>query len=200
MIKLKNEAQLRAALRDYLKVTKKTETEIVNKTLKDVAFRAASATPKTSAPRIRRDLSKPGLLAALAARWLRKKQGKFTEADLAEAMRKISVARLRHKGAIRVGWFPAIIKLGGHIRGSRDTAFSHLGSAGQGGAKKATISKMTGEVWNAIFTRSGATGAKKWGGQIGLAVRALDRAIAFVARDRLQYAERKLAERLRKYS
>lgn len=200
MIKLANAPALRAALREYQKVTKKTEAEIVNKTLKDVAFRASSFTPKTSAVKIRKDLAKPGLLPALAARWLRKKKGKFTKAELEEAMKRIANARQRHKGAIRVGWFPAIIKLGGRIRGSRDSAFSHLGSAAQGGAQKASISRMTGTIWNAIFTRSGVTGTKKWGGEIALAVRALDKAIAFVARDRLRYAERKLAEKLRKYS
>lgn len=199
MIRLTNGNQLSAALREVVRVTQKTEAEIVTKAAKDVAFRSAQFTPKTSAAKIRADLRKDDLLSKLASRWLKKTKGVYTRAEHEEAMRKIERARLSHRNAVRVGWFPAIIQLGGKIRGSKDDSFSHLGSAARGSGKKATTGNMVSTVENAIFTRSN-DGRKTWGPGIPQAVRGLAKAIAFVTRDRLQYAEKKLREKLRKFN
>lgn len=197
-IKLANVRELQQALREVMKVTTKTEAQIVNGTLKDVAFRASSFTPKTSPAKIRADLRKPGLLPALASKYLARK-GKFTREEHADYMRRIVKARASHGAAVRVGWFPAIIALGGNIRGSAAASFSHLGSAARGRAKKATISRLQGEIVNMIVTRDN-TGKRSGGGEIGPAIRGLERAIAFVANDRIRYAERKLKAALRKYA
>lgn len=197
-VKLSNVRQLSEAMREVLRVTKKTEAEVVTKTAKDVAFRASSFTAKTTAARIRRDLT-PELLGALAARWLRKKQGKFTKEEHAAAMVKIRNARVKAAGALRVGWFPAIIALGGQIRGSKASSFSHLGSAAKGYGIKATISNLRSIIANLVVTRD-YTGRKHGAGEIEPAIAGLTKAIRFVARDRMQYAESKLKQSLKKFA
>lgn len=197
-IKFVGTRELQQALREVMKVTKKTEVEIVTNALRDVAFRASGFTPKTTAAKIKADLRKPGLLAAIASKWLKRK-GKFTKEEHANYMERIVKARSSHSAAVRVGWFPAVIALGGHIRGSKDTSFSHLGSAARGGATKPTTGKLSGEIRNLIVTRD-YTGARFGGGEIRQAIQALARAVAFVANRELKYAEGKLKKRLKKYA
>ena len=65
-----------AALRMVKEVSRKTEAEIVTKAAKDVAFRAASFTPKTTASKINSELKDSRILTALAVNALNKKHGK----------------------------------------------------------------------------------------------------------------------------
>ncbi len=174
--------------------TGKAEAEIVNKALKDVAYRAASFTPKTSVGTIRAALGADNLLAKLASASLKRKQGKFTRAEHRAEMERIGKRRTRGVNALRAGWIPAIQRLGGSFRGAKLNA---MGSAAHGTAKAATINHLSGYIQNAVRTTD-HVGRQMGAGEIELAVHALDQAITSVTEDRENYAKKKMREALQK--
>ncbi len=184
-----------AALRRVKAQSRRSEAEIVNKALKDVAFRAASFTPKTTAGKIRGELLADNLLARLASASLKKRQGPFTRAEHTAEMQRILKRRTGGVNALRAGWIPAITKFGGNFRGAK---MKTGGSASRGTAKPATISHLAGFVRNAVRTTNHA-GRQFGPGEIGVAVAALERAIVFVTQDRNTHAaKREMAAALRR--
>jgi len=192
-----------AALRKVKEVTRKEEADIVNKALKDVAFRAASFTPKAQASIIRNRLLSDGLLPALASIACNKKYGKnmkgaraWGKAEHAAMMLNILAARRRGIGALRAGWIPAILKFGGKYRGAK---LKPGGSASHGTASKATIANLSGFIENAVEVHDHA-GRSYTADEIRVATLALQNAVAFVTRDRENYAQRKIDALLTKHS
>ena len=134
-------------------------------------------------------------LATLRAR----ANGKVTRAAIAREATKILKKRIAGSRAIRAGWIPSIKALGGSIRGGGKLRAGS--SASKGSATKATISKLSGIIRNALVTRSAATGHPIPVENIQKAQDALNKAIVFVASDRENYVRRKMIEKtLRKHS
>jgi hypothetical protein len=184
-------SKFRAALVAVKNQTKKPEADIVNRAMRDVAFRSASFTPKASASTVNSGLGgKNGrVLTGLAAIACNKKYGakKWSRVQHKEMMATILKSRKAGLGALRAGWIPAIQALGGSYRGAKLRA----GSASQGTAKKATINNLVGVIKNAVFTRN-YKGEKKGAGSIGVSIDALGKAIRFVINDRQSYLDRKM--------
>jgi hypothetical protein len=191
-------SKFRAALANVALASKKPHAEVVNKALKDVAFRSAQFTKKTTAAKIRAGLPKE-LVMRLAAASLKKKQGKFTKEELKAAAARILKRRRSGIGGVRAGWIPAILALGGKYRGAKAKPG---GSAAKGLAKKAGAFRMAGLIRNAVVTRQFAKNTETGAGNIPFAVAALRKAIVFVTNDRQAYAERKagVGKVLKKYS
>lgn len=185
-------SRFNASLRRMKEVSKRTGAEIVNKALKDVAFRAASFTVKSSASKIRGEL-KGELLTKLAIIALRKK-GSFNKNDVRDMKARILRARTSHVGALRAGWIPAIQALGGNYRGAKSIS---QGSAMNGTAIKATPSHISGLIRNTIRTRS-AKGRTTTAAQIAELKRGLLKGIAYVTRDRNREARRRMLTALRR--
>ena len=183
-------SKFRAALVAVKNQTKKPEADIVNRAMRDVAFRSASFTPKATASSINSALGgKTGrVLAGLAAVACNKKFGvkKWSRVEHKEMMVKILKRRKSGIGALRAGWIPAIQALGGSYRGAKLAS----GSASKGTAKKATINNLVGVIKNAVFTRNNK-GEKTGVGNIAVASDALGKAIRFVINDRQTYLDRK---------
>jgi len=183
-------SKFRAALVAVKNQTKKPEADIVNRAMRDVAFRSASFTPKATASSVNSALGgKSGrVLAGLAAMACNKKYGekKWSRVQPKEMMAKILKRRKSGIGALRAGWIPAIQALGGSYRGAKLAS----GSASKGTAKKATINNLVGVIKNAVFTRNNK-GEKTGVGNIAVASDALGKAIRFVVNDRQTYLDRK---------
>jgi hypothetical protein len=183
-------SKFRAALVAVKNQTKKPEADIVNRAMRDVAFRSASFTPKATASSVNSALGgKTGrVLAGLAAVACNKKYGvkKWSRVEHKEMMAKILKRRKSGIGALRAGWIPAIQALGGSYRGAKLGS----GSAAKGTAKKATINNLVGVIKNAVFTRN-YKGEKTGVGNIAVASDALGKAIRFVVNDRQTYLDRK---------
>lgn len=191
-VQLTNLHELSAALNHVVVVTKKAEADIVTKAAKDVAFRSAQFTPKTSPAQIRQDLSKGNLLGSLASTACNKRYGlkSWNRLQWEDMKRAIIRQRTRGVNAVRAGWIPAIQKLGGTFRGAK---LRTMGTASMGKAMPATISRLVSWIENAVVTYS--EGGKASGaGEIPVAVQAINRAVVSVTSDRLQYAEKKLKE------
>jgi len=182
-------------LREVKTATRKASVEIVNRAARDVAFRAASFTPKTTGAIVAATLSSK-MLAGLASAALRK-NGKFTKAEHKAYMKRILAKRKRGIGGIRAGWIPAIKALGGTYRGAK---MNGGGSASKGKGKMATTSSLVAFITNAIITTS-AKGVQTGGGNIPFAKAALEKAIRFVTSDREAYLrKKKLAEAMKQAS
>lgn len=190
--------KFRAALANVALASKKPEAEIVNKALKDVAFRSAQFTPKTTSAKVRSSLPKE-ILFRIAAKHLSEKKGKYTKEELRTTAARIAKRRRSGIGGVRAGWIPAIMALGGTYRGAKAKPG---GSAAKGTAKKAGLFRMAGLIRNSVVTTQFAKRTNTGAGNIGFAVNALRKAIVFVTNDRQAYAERKagVGKVLRKYS
>jgi len=172
--------------------SKRTGAEIVNKALKDIAFRAASFTAKSSASKIRGEL-RGELLTKMAIKALKEKSDTFNAFDIRDMKARILKARTSHVGALRAGWIPAIQALGGNYRGAKKLA---SGSAKNGKAVRATPSRMKGLIRNTIVTRSSK--GKTTAGQIDLLRKGLLKGIAYVTRDRNREARRRMLAALQR--
>jgi hypothetical protein len=183
-------SKFRAALVAVKNQTKKPEADIVNRAMRDVAFRSASFTPKATASSVRAALTNQNvsLLASLAAIACNKKFGvkKWTRVQHKEMMGRVLTRRKAGLGALRAGWIPAIQALGGSYRGAKLRA----GSASKGTAKKATINNLFGTIKNTVITKN-YKGEEQGVGSINIAVDALGKAIRFVINDRQTYLDRK---------
>jgi len=183
-------SKFRAALVAVKNQTKKPEADIVNRAMRDVAFRSASFTPKATASSVNSALGgKSGrVLAGLAAVACNKKFGekKWSRVQHKEMMGRVLTRRKAGLGALRAGWIPAIQALGGSYRGAKLRA----GSAAKGTAKKATINSLFGVIKNTVVTKN-YKGEEQGVGSINIAVDALGKAIRFVINDRQTYLDRK---------
>jgi len=184
-------SKFRAALLAVKNQTKKPEVDIVNKALRDVAFRSASYTPKVSVSTIISTLkggSKNALLFWLATEACNKKFGvkQWKKKERTKMARAIYRRRKGGVGALRAGWIPAIQALGGSYRGAKLLA----GSASKGTAKKATVGKLVGIIKNAVVTKN-FEGKNEGAGTINIAIDALSKAVRFVTTDRQSYLERR---------
>jgi len=190
--------KFRAALANVALASKKPEAEIINKALKDVAFRSAQFTPKTTPAKVGSSLPKE-MLFRMAAKHLKEKQGKYTKAELRATAARIAKRRRSGIGGVRAGWIPAILALGGTYRGAKEKPG---GSAKKGTAKKAGAFRMAGLIRNSVITTQFAKRTNTGAGNIDFAVAALRKAIVFVTNDRQAYADRKagVGKVLRKYS
>jgi len=193
-----------ATLRLVAKVSKKDFVDIVNNALRDVAYRAASFTPKTTASKISQELKSGGLLPRLAALSLNRRLGKNPKCGPKIWGRKehrremAAILKRRRSGvnAIRAGWIPAIQQLGGSFRG----AALKPGSTASGGiGSPATLSKLHGFIRNTVRDKN-ATGRVFSAAEIDVAVVALNQAIQFVTVREIGYAQRKIEATLRKFS
>ena len=190
--------KFRAVLANVALASKKPQAEIINKALKDVAFRSAQFTPKTTPAKVGSSLPREMLLR-MAAKHLKEKQGKYTKAELRTTAARISKRRRSGIGGVRAGWIPAILALGGTYRGAKEKPG---GSAKKGTAKKAGAFRMAGLIRNSVITTQFAKRTNTGAGNIEFAVAALRKAIVFVTNDRQAYADRKagVGKVLRKYS
>ena len=127
--------EFQAALRDYIRVSKRTLSDILNRKLFSILLKAYTYTPKATREQIEADLNvvayrvsrsrKTGKMkrrnaifgtATLvyriinAARGRAKKKG-FYGAQMAKAARKLIGRRLSGIGALRMGWVGAIKKM-----------------------------------------------------------------------------------------
>lgn len=175
-------------------VTKKAEADVVNKALKDVAFRAASFTPKSSMAKIRASFTKQSL-AKYAVRTLKAKGEPVTRKSVKQMMRAIIKRKNSSIGALRAGWIPAIEALGGTYRGAKKKPG---GSAAQGKAIRAIPARLQGMIENTIMTTS--RDGRHSADEIAVSIAGLERGIEFVRQDREGYAQRKLEQALAKAS
>lgn len=191
----KNLKQFSVSLRAVKLATRKDGVEIVNRALRDVAYRAAQFSPKTTAAAIDAELRSDNLLPRIASAQLKREKGKFTAQERTERMRQIRKKRRSGAGALRASWAMAIMGLGGTFRGAKVDGRS----ASQGFGKKATISHLVARIRSAVVTTNWL-GRPRDASQIAPLVRALSLAVEFVTRDREAYAQRKIEATLRKHS
>lgn len=188
-----NIRQFQAALKEKQRLSGKTASELLNKAARDVVFRAASFTERTTAAKIRAKLMLGGLVFKIAAKRLRGR-GRFTRADVEAEAKRILNTAARAAGSVRASWAPAIIALGGSYRGRRPSPGTE---SAKGLAKRATPWNLVALVRSSIVTTSGkgrVTGAS----QIPPLTDGLNRAVAFVTRDIKEYAVRKFAKAMKK--
>ena len=190
--------KFRAALANVALASKKPEAEIINKALKDVAFRSAQFTPKTTPAKVGSSLPRK-MLFRMAAKHLKEKQGNYTKEELRATAARIAKRRRSGIGGVRAGWIPAILALGGTYRGAKEKPG---GSAKKGTAKKAGAFRMAGLIRNSVITTQFSKRTNTGAGDIQFAVDALRKAVVFVTNDRQAYADRKagVGKVLRKYS
>lgn len=210
-IELTNMPELVEAIRAVHQATDREMTDIINKTCKDVAYRAASFTPKATDDQIERDLRKDKIALKMASTKLRKRIGKtftktvktkggpkvktltinrITRRQIGTEARRMIARRKKRKGFARSGWLAALVKMGGRTVRSDNRIISKTVT---GDAKPATISNLIGEVWNNVYTKLKGRAASR---TAAMMESALQKAVDFVANDMKEYAERKLTEKM----
>lgn len=193
------------------RATDREMVDILNKTLKDVSYRAAEFTPKATDERIERDLRKDKIALKMATTRLRKRIGqtftktvrtkggprqktitvsRITRRQIGTEARRIIARRKKRKGFARAGWLAALAKMGGRVA-RQDNRI--IGKTATGDAKPATVNNLVGEVWNNVYMKLQGKAAAR---TATMMENALQRAADFVAKDMQAYAERKLTERL----
>jgi len=200
-------SEMQRAMREYAKVSKADGAEIVNRFGRDVAFKAVTLTPKAEAAAIAVYApTKPGyegrLHFAKAAKAgakkgsdksqvTRTKTGRVAKRQLGGPMTQAankSFGRAKaSSGFIKAGWFNAIVNMGGKP-GTRAPKPRRGSKAGKGYGVKATARSLIAWIYNFV------PGADKMGED------ALQSAVNFVARSKLDYAKKKLAGTAKKFS
>lgn len=173
-----------AAMREYGRATKKDEAEILNRAGRNVAFRAAQFTPQANPAKIKGDLARDNLAVKILA-----KRGAFRgvpNSKRAELVRKLEAARIRSIRYVRQGWANAILAFGG--RPGRLGNVNSRSEAAKGYGLKASAQRLVAELAN------NSRGADKVG------LEPLQKAIDFVAKDMLAFAQKKLAQTAAKFS
>lgn len=183
-----------ASLKAKMRATSKTEAEVCTKAALDVAYRSASFTQKRTAAELRRRLLANDLVWKLASRNLKKKQGRYTRAELIKEAKRLLAKAARAAGAVRASWAGAIIALGGKWRGKRPKPGTE---SAKGTGRKANPRNLLAFIKSAIVTTSG-TGRVTSASEIQPLVYALDQAVGFVAHDMMNYARKKIRQALNK--
>jgi hypothetical protein len=191
-----NLPRFKKAIERAIKETSKTSAEVLTRTARNVAFRAAQFTPSTTATKIQRDLRRNDLLPKLASRNLKRRQGKFTRQEHQMEMQRILTRRRSGARALRVSWAAAIMDLGGSFRGGRPRAG---GSAEKGFGRKATPYTLVSHIRSAVVTTN-AFGQRTDASDIPMLQTALNRAVEFVTADMEIYAAKKARETERRLS
>ena len=181
-------SQFQDGLRAKLRVTKKTEAEILNQAGGSVVANAIRLTKKASAADIRKTLQSNGTVFRLLQSpqmqsRLPKKltgftRGTHTRAQINAAATALIRARVSSRGYIAAGWFAALST----FRPGANRRLSAQGLAGQGRATRATPSRLIATFENH------ARGA----GAVGAA--ALQQALNDEGQSVQSYAEKKLAQ------
>lgn len=180
-----------AALRAYRLATKKDTVEVLNRAARNVAFRASQFTPKGNAGKIRADLMRdPHLRYALTALQLKKTgQGRLPSPQFQAAVDRLVSKRASSANYLRAGWAKAVQDLGGSFRGAK--------FRGAGGfANKAIVSRLIAEIVN---TTTHTKSASVIGAEL-IGTEALQKAIAFVAEDMIQFAKQLMGTTAKKFS
>lgn len=209
----------KSALKAVHKNSRHEFSVIVNKALKDVAFRAMQHSKFAEPGFIQAQLYRDNILLKMATRSLTGRRGKVkldrfggekltkrgraqrftrrvTRAQIAAKAAKILRARIRASKAVRAGWIPAVRAFGGAPRGAGPL---RPGTAAKGYAIKANMRQLAGEIANTLVTRNHA-GRKTPVENIAMARVALARAVDSVTRDREQFAQRRVESMLRRHS
>ena len=174
-------------LRAKLRVTKKTEAEILNQAGGSVVANAIRLTKKASAADIRsvlqsngtvfRLLQSPQMQRRLSKKLVGYTRGTHTRAQINAAAAQLIRLRVSSRGYIAAGWFPALAT----FRPGSRRRVSARGLAGQGRATRATPSRLVATIEN--FSRgAGAVGAA-----------ALQQALNEEGASMQDYAKKKLA-------
>ena len=108
--------EFNAALREYIKVSRRTLPEIVNKRAVNIAFKAIRYTPKARKSRINRDLkakSRTNPKAPLGAILVNYNRGQKGEKGLygskmVSAIEDMKLGRHKSAGFIKSGWLGAV--------------------------------------------------------------------------------------------
>jgi len=183
-----------SALNDKMKVTRKTEAEGLNHACKNVAYRAAQFTAKTTAAKIESELRQDDLLAKLASASLKRTHGRYTRAEHRQEMIRIRKRRKMGVSALRASWANAVKSFGGSFRGGKQRPG---GSASRGTSKKATERKLVASFTSAVITTN-AFGKLTFAGENPILNASLDKAVGFVAHDMRQYMRRKIKKALQR--
>ena len=155
--------------------SKRDGADILNRTLRNVAFRAAQITEFAEPGKIQAELYRDKILLKMATAYVRKKagatkvdrygntklskrgralkHGRVTRRAIAAAANKLLRVRISRSKAVRAGWIPAIKAMGGSVRGDNGRIRSG-GSASKGTARKATPRNLSGEIANALVTKN----------------------------------------------
>lgn len=183
--------EFQSALQQYSEATKKDESEILNRAGKNVAYRASQFTPVAEAATIKSGLfADDHLRFALTAMKIKERgMGVLKSPQFAQEVEKFVRSRVASRRYLKAGWAVAIEKFGGTYRGSK-----FRGATGE--AIKATADSLITEL-AAILDEP--TEAKAQSAESKM-LPALQEALDFVARDMIDYAQRKLAKTAAKYS
>lgn len=190
--------EFQKAMREYESVSKRDAVEIVNKIARDVAYRSAQFTPKSSESKIRRDfLKKTGgttLKAYKIINAYRRDRGlkPIWGYVMGDAVQRWLNSKYKSVGFLRAGWAEIVMDLGGSYRG-RSGNRRGLGK----GIKARGFINPTATLYYYIpdkqFRKSGSK-------ILSIAFRAIQKAIAFKTNDMRKYIERKLAQRAKQFS
>ena len=188
------------AIANVARYSKRPAADLLNWALRDVAYRSAQFTPKANKSKVLRDVGatgRNGKIWAIASVRANRKYGKgqWSAAQRAEIVEALKAKSAQGIGALKAGWAPAIIALGGSFRGT----VRANGSISGGLAIKATEARLAGMIRNTVITRD-KDGNPFSADEIALARIGLQKAIAFVTNQRNQSAIKKMNELLRRNS
>lgn len=174
-------------LRRKLAATKRAVPDVLNAAAKNVCLRAIAYTPKADPAQIEAQLTTGGLAFRLLQSQsfqgrLPKKlrgftRGKYSRAQINDAVRKLVALRRRSAGYIKAGWIKAAQAFGGAARGR----VSEKSLAGRGYGVRATQSSAK------------AVGVNLARGASTVGAEALQKALDYVGKDMVSYAEKKIA-------
>lgn len=185
--------ELVRAMTDVEKETGKAWPDILNKTAKDVAFRAWQFTPKAAWSKMQK-----WVVAPMAQRLVLSRIKKGMDSTYAPGS-KLSKLELKQHVALRIrrmkgtigyigiGWVKAIEDFGGQVK-KKLPKVSRVGLAYRGYGKKATVNKLIAILVNT------STGAEEISGP------ALQKAVNFKAKDLRDYLQKRLEKTFRDHS
>ena len=188
-----DDREFQAALRDYMKVSRRTLAEIVNKRAVNIAFKSIRYTPKAKKSRINRDLKQKSRIAPkapIAAILVnsKRKPGLYGQ-DMVDAVEDLKVKRARTLGFIKSGWFGAIKNLQPHAKVRRRAPRVNIQGKPKGYGRPARAGlNPTAEIVNQV------PGANKIGSD------ALQRAMNEDAIDMKTFTAKRLQQDANKYN
>lgn len=199
-------------LKQYAAATKKELPDVLNRALRNVGFRAAQFTPKDSPAEIEADLLKDKFALKFITSKLRARIGKqfttkkgktrtvqrVTRKQIALATRQFIKRRKRRTGFLRAGWVAALISAGLKTSGLSGNLLADSKSKNAiGSGVLATVNTLRASLSNGVWSRLG--GKSKARTAVAMQ-QALQRAMAFVAKDMDTFAKDKLGKVAKQYS
>jgi hypothetical protein len=152
-----------AAVKEYMKHTKRDLAEVINQKYFSITTAAAKMTHKAAAAQIRAELEEivtatNGTSAPRAALLVnRNRYPGLRGAEMEQAIERLKKNRASHIAFVRAGWLPAVASAaraigkppsGNAVRWENATAVNGTGKLGGGTAAKESINP-TAEFWNA---------------------------------------------------